>query len=106
MAEDEVYDVGDVIVLIWEVRVLVDGMYQLADPSTVTLDVLPTSGAIVHLEYAGGAGQIARDTIGTYRYPFPITESGRHRFRWEGRGTVQAADQGSFRVQRQRVFAP
>lgn len=102
----EVYDVGDVIVLTWSVSVDVGSGATLADPSTVTLDILQPSGVTVHVEYAGGAGLIARDSVGVYTYLFPVTQSGKHRFRWTGAGTVQAADEGSFRVQRQRVFAP
>lgn len=96
---DEVFDIGDVVVLTHTITV--DGV--LTDPDT--LEVTTQSPSIVETTAAwdGGAGAVTRLSVGQFMYAFPPTESGRWRWRWDATGVAQEAEEGSFRVRRRRV---
>lgn len=75
------YEVGDAVELYWRV---LDPSRQLADPDTVTLTVVPPTGAAVtvtptHL----GPGE--------YSGSFVPAAAGRHVIRWRGQGAVNAS---------------
>jgi hypothetical protein len=81
--------------------VRITGTFSVAgvatDPTTVTLKVRTPSGAVSTYTYAGGG--VTKDATGVYRRDVSATEPGRWLYRWEGTGTAEAAEEGSFDVE-------
>jgi hypothetical protein len=68
----------------------------LADPTTVTLKWRVFSDDDLTTWVYGTDSQVVKDSTGLYHADIPVTKAGRHYFRWEGDGTVTAAEEGSF----------
>lgn len=68
---------------------------DLADPTVVKLVWL------IHDEETtwvfGTDEEIVQDSTGLYHADIPVTAVGTYRFRWEGSGSLVAAEEGSFR---------
>ncbi len=69
----------------------------LTDPTTVRLLWRVYSNGDLTTWVYGVDAEIVRDSIGLFHADIPITEAGTHSFRWEGDGTVTAAEEGQFR---------
>lgn len=67
----------------------------LADPTTVTLRWRVAGGTETAWVF-GVDSQVVRDSIGLYHADIPVVAVGLHYFRWEGTGTVVAAEEGTF----------
>jgi len=66
----------------------------------VTLVIKPPTGASVTYNN----GDITQVTTDSYRYDYLCTQSGIHHYRWVSSGTVDAAEEGFFTVQRSQVL--
>lgn len=67
------------------------------DPDTVTLNIRNPDGDLQPVTY--NPGDIVRDSVGLYRYDIaPADVGGYWHYRWEGDGTVEAAQEESFYV--------
>lgn len=78
------------------------------DPTTVTLKIKKPDGTVVTFTYPAS---IAKDSVGNYHYDYmPPTIAadpsaiGKYTWRWDGTGTVKAADEGSFKVTASEVL--
>jgi hypothetical protein len=71
-------------------------VWELADPTTVTLKVLAPDGTTASYTYA--LGQILKAGQGDYYYDTTFTAEGDYARRWEGTGACIAVDEGRFRV--------
>lgn len=86
-------DIGDVVVVACQFE---DCDGNAVDPSVVTL-MYKNSNGTTTVVYDGVDG-IERVGIGTYQYELDVDVVDLWHYRWEGSGTVIAADEGSFRV--------
>lgn len=68
----------------------------LTDPTTITLVIVPPSGASTTVTYA--SGQIDRDGIGTFRYRFIPVVAGWHRYYWTATGAAIGSEQADVYV--------
>lgn len=74
------------------------------DPSAIYLRIREPDGTIVPLDYAGG--DLTRESAGVYSYDHDTTgKPGIHRWYLYSTGNGQAAEQGSFTVERVTVPA-
>ena len=91
------YDVGDLV--------RISGPFTVAgvatDPTTVTLKIKDPSGNVATYTYA--LAEIIKDSVGNYYKDIIIDEAGYWYYRWEGTGTVQAADEKYLFVHTQQV---
>lgn len=67
-----------------------------ADPSTVTLKVQDPEG--VETVYTYALGEITRTGVGAYSIAVAVAKAGFWTYRWEGTGTVYAAQEARFNV--------
>ena len=70
----------------------------LADPTTVKLRWKRHGEAETLWTYLTDS-QVVRDSIGLFHADIPVAEPGLHYFRWEGTGSVTAAEEGTFSVE-------
>src|SRR5262245_57694681 len=91
----EQFDVGDFIRATCRFR---DGDHELADPSTISIQLRAPSGTVTTLSY-DGVNALTRESLGIYHYDFTTTESGRCRLKWIGEGDVTAVFNGHFYVE-------
>jgi len=69
------------------------------DPTTVTFSIKePNSTAVDYI--FGTDAEVVKSTSGVYYIDWICTKFGEHLFRWEGTGTVTAAEEGSFTVKK------
>lgn len=70
---------------------------ELVDPTTVRLKwrVFSTDDLVTWVH--GVDSEVVRDSVGLYHADIPVTKAGTHHFRWEGEGTLTAAEEGTFR---------
>ena len=87
------YDVGDIIRITGS---FTDLAGTLVDPSTVSLK-LKNGGTLMTLAYPA---DIQRSSTGVYYYDLNVTLPGTWKWRWYSTGTGQAAEEGSFTVNR------
>jgi len=90
------YPVGDVVRL----SVVYKSSNVATDPTTVTLKIKYPNSAnandLTLTTFVYGSSSIVKDSTGNYHYDYTTTVSGTHYYRWEGGGTVVAADESSF----------
>jgi hypothetical protein len=72
------------------------------DPTTVTLRIRRPDGTVEVFTYA--AAQITKDATGSFFKDYTPPAIGRYSYRWEGTGTVKAADEGQFKVLESNVL--
>lgn len=94
-----VYDVGDLI--------RVSGIFtneddEETDPTVTTFKFTDPSGNTTTYIYSTD-GELSRTKAGNFHVNISIDESGTWYYRWEGTGTVQAAEEGSFVVRPSRI---
>lgn len=74
----------------------------IADPTTVSLEVLAPDGTAAVYGYPTGAdGNLTRETLGRFYKDVSLTQAGRWHWTLAGTGTVQTSEQGTFYVRRQ-----
>ena len=66
------------------------------DPSTVTLRVTDPNG--VEIDYTYALGQVTKNSVGNYSMGLDVLTTGYWNYRWEGTGTVYAAQETRFLV--------
>lgn len=88
------YDVGDSIRL--GALFTVTGV--AIDPTIIELDVRDPSGNT--LSYSYGGGTVSKETTGKYFRDIFVNDSGQWWYRYFGTGTVIAADEAYFIVER------
>jgi hypothetical protein len=93
-----VYD-GTTLVRLWGTFTNLGG--TLTDAGSVSLIVAPP-GAI-GTPYTLTAGAVAREGTGVYYHDYTATQGGYYTYRWQGSGTVLAADGGRFFVRYDEV---
>lgn len=65
------------------------------DPTVVTCQIKDPTGTITAYTYGGSGGPV-RDSTGNYHYDVDTPLAGVYAYRWEGTGTVIAAQEGVF----------
>jgi hypothetical protein len=76
----------------------------LADPGTITLRVRNPEGTITTYTYA--AAEITKDAVGQYSKVVALDKEGTWKYRFEGTGAVQAADEDECLVLESVFYAP
>ncbi len=97
------YEIGDGIRLsvLFETLALVP-----TDPTVIRVRTQKPNGSITVLTYGTDAAVI-RDSAGAYHadvVPASNAEAGQWYYRWEGTGTLQAAEEGTFQVRGSPFF--
>lgn len=93
------YDVGD---LIRVTATFTDSDGTAADPTAVTVYYKDPGGNISELVY-GTDTDVVQDSTGVYHCDIDIDESGKWFYRFKGTGTVQAADEYWFTIDRLNI---
>lgn len=75
--------------------------YALADPTTVTLTVVPPTASSTAYTYAGGT--VTKSTTGVFYRDLTPDAPGEWRIRWVGTGTVAAVEEGVLFVRDRQV---
>lgn len=73
---------------------LATGSGNPVDPTAVVCRVTDPTG--VETDYSGGS--ITKASVGNYNFSFAVYTSGVWKYRWEGTGSVVAAQEGAFKV--------
>lgn len=92
----DVYDIGD------QVRVtttFTDLAGVVADPSTVTCDVKTPRGVSTAYVY-GTDASLTKTSTGIYNLDLDLTEAGTWAWKFNGSGSLKAADQGRISVRK------
>lgn len=78
-----------------------DAVGVLADPTTVTLKWRAAGGTTTTWTWTSGTPgpNIVRDSIGLFHADITVVSAGLHYFRWEGSGSVTAAEESTFSVE-------
>lgn len=88
------YVIGNAVRLLGS---FVDEGGRPVDPTTIVLRVKnPVSQIVTSYSYSGG--EITKSATGVYWRDFVPTEAGRHHYRYEGTGNMNAAMEGDFTV--------
>ena len=68
----------------------------VADPVTVTVEVMPPNGIKVTYVYGAGGSPVVRDSTGVYHVPILFDQSGNWRVIWtgSGAGSIVASEPG------------
>lgn len=102
------YNIGDLVRLkTWSSAVpgFTDGNGIIGDPTTITLKVRDPNG--IETPYVFGSSAIVKDSVGKYHFDLgPLTVAGRWFYRWIGAGSIVAAAEGSFAVNKSAFTAP
>jgi hypothetical protein len=69
----------------------------LTDPTVVRLRWRVAGGTETTWIYLTDS-QVVKDSVGVYHADIPVIAAGLHYFRWEGTGTVTAAEESTFNV--------
>ena len=88
------YDVGDTVRASVVFRNISTG--AAADPTTITVTIVPPYGTPVTYTYGGG--QIVKDSTGNYHTDLVITTAGRWWVTWTGTGAITASTDTNFLV--------
>jgi hypothetical protein len=90
------YHVGDLVRL---TATFTNAAGSATDPTTVTclVKLRHVHGAATQ-SYTYAGGTVIKDATGVYHVDVSPTTEGTWDYRWIGTGTVQAADEGAFRV--------
>lgn len=97
-----IYDIGDEPTL--SITFLTPDTTTGIDPTTVVCRVKAPDGTVTSKTY-GSDVEVVRDATGVYHLLVLITQSGTYRYRWEGTGAAQGAEEGRFDVRRSGVLA-
>jgi hypothetical protein len=91
------YDVGD---LVQSTAVFANSNGAVTDPTTVIFKHKDPTGNIASFTYAGTGTNTALTKLatGTYSLSWSLDEEGLWHYRWEGSGTIQAAEEGMLTV--------
>ena len=87
------YDVGDLVRVDSAFK---DILGAAADPTTVTLKVLPPGGTVLTYTYA--LAEVTKSGTGAYYKDIPVTTAGTWYYRWLGTGAVVSAGEEYFHV--------
>jgi hypothetical protein len=88
------YDIGDLVRLSAS---FTDSDLVSRDPTAVTVRVKTPSGVATAYVY-GIDASVVKDSTGHYHIDVSVTETGIYRWRWEGTGAIQAAEEASITV--------
>lgn len=91
----QTYDRGDSVRITAEFRSLSG---TLTDPTTVVFKLRSPRGAVTRLEY-GVDTALVRESVGRYYSDVDLNLPGTWCYRWEGTGTLQAAEEGTIVVE-------
>ena len=92
------FDIGDVV----RIQVVVTtSAGVLVDPTEVSLYLHPPTGAVGTYTYS--AGQVQRQSLGTFYYNGTVTASGYYNTRWVGTGAADFGDQSRYFVRQTNV---
>jgi hypothetical protein len=94
------YDVGDLVRI--DATFTVDA--TATDPTTVICRVKAPDGTVSAKTYGTDAEVVKESTAGVYHLDIDITQRGTWRYRWEGTGAAQGAEEGRFDVRRSGVL--
>ena len=97
-----VYDIGELVRI---AGTFTDINGDLADPSTVTLEVEGPTGQVITYDYQGSPEEVTRTAVGVYHVDVDVIAAGDWHYRWSCTGVSQAAEPGQFMVQPKRVGA-
>lgn len=88
------YDVGDLV------HITADFTNQAGSPTdpTAVICKIKTPGGTVTTYTYGTDPEIVKDSVGSYHLDHIATQEGTYKYRWEGTGAVQAAEDGRFYV--------
>lgn len=89
------YDVGDVA----RISAIFTQAAVFVDPTAVTLTI-KTPDAVLATYTLVTANPIVRDSLGHFHVDLPITQVGRHWYRWVSTGTGAATQEAPFEVRR------
>lgn len=92
----QTYDRGDSVRITAEFRSLSG---TLTDPTTVGFKLRSPRGTVTRLEYNVDPG-VVRDGVGIYHTDVDLYLPGTWCYRWEGTGTLQAAEEGTIVVEK------
>jgi hypothetical protein len=93
------YDIGDLIRLTGSFTDL-DG--NASDPTTITLSIKEPNGDVVNLVY-GQDVFVVKQSTGIYYMDFAPAMEGLHYYRFAGTGTVTAAEEMNFYVNKRQT---
>lgn len=96
---DGLYDIGDTVELAGDFTDL-DG--TPADPDAVTLSIKAPDGTVTEIEQ----GDLSSGDTGSWTYLYSPDQAGLYWYRFQGVGSVEAAEEKVFRVRRRHVPAP
>lgn len=71
-------------------------VWELADPTTVTLSVKDPADTVTSYTYA--AAEVTRESLGRFYRDISLNQEGTYQWWWVGTGTVETADDGQFYV--------
>lgn len=96
MSAPGVYHLGTDVRLEAEFKVKhpTTGVYELTDPTTVTLKIMAPDKTVTTYTYA--AGEITRLSVGKYRKDYEPTTAGEWKYRYIGTATAKGAKWSSF----------
>lgn len=95
----EKYDIGDTVIL---TASFTDRDGTAVAPTGVTCLVKQPDGTVEDYIF-GTDAEITNPAVGEYETAVPITQAGKHLFRYEGTGSNNAAEEGFFLVRSQQV---
>lgn len=94
-----VFQIGDVARLS---AAFTDANAAAADPGGVQFKIREPDGTVTTYVY-GTDAQLVKDSTGNYHVDWLIDQAGRHRYRFAGVASGQAAAESEFRAQPSRV---
>jgi len=97
---DNIYDVGD--------KVRTQGTFQDllevdTDPSTITFKFKDPASTITTYIY-GTDAELVKSATGVYYVDLILSQEGEYHYRFEGTGSIHAADEVTFRAQQSEFF--
>jgi len=87
------FDVGEPVQLQAEIKV--DDV--LTDPSSLQVQVKDPDGTVVSFTWPGDS-EVVRDSVGLFRFDFPVLIAGRHVYRYNAIGLAEGVEEKSFLV--------
>ncbi len=94
------YDNGD---LVRAATAFTNSGGSAADPSNITVKYRIGAGVISSYVY-GTDAEVVRDSVGNYHIDILMENPGVYHIRWEGTGTVTAADEDTWIVKQSRLI--
>lgn len=94
------YDMGD---LVRASTAFTNSGGTATDPSTVTVKYRVGAGVVTTYVY-GTDAEVEKDSTGNYHVDILANISGVYHVRWEGTGTVTAADEDTWIIKKSRII--